>query len=225
MYLSITVKLVVGLVTLLAVTRLMGKKELSQVTPFDFIYAIILGGIVEESIYDEKVSPLHLAYSAALWGALIYTIEILAKKKNFFRSIFKGKESHIIADGKLNVEAMQKNHLEMEQLRTLLRQNGVFSVSEVKNAYLETSGGLSVQRFGKYEPITPEAMGIKAPENNPSILLVDEGEVVEDGLEEIGKDSSWLKEALRKEGQSNIKNIFCAEWSEEDGFYIVPYKS
>ncbi|WP_053360384.1 DUF421 domain-containing protein [Bacillus sp. FJAT-27251] len=225
MYLSITVKLVVGLVTLLVVTRLMGKKELAQVTPFDFIYAIILGGIVEESIYDEKVSPLHLAYSAALWGVLIYTIEILAKKKNFFRSIFKGKESHIIVEGELNVEAMQKNHLEMEQLRTLLRQNGVFSVSEVKNAYLETSGGLSVQRFGKYEPVTPEAMGIKASENNPSILLVDEGEVVEDGLEEIGKDSSWLKESLREEGQSNIKNIFCAEWSEEDGFYIVPYKS
>jgi uncharacterized membrane protein YcaP (DUF421 family) len=224
-YLSITVKLIAGLVTLLAVTRLMGKKELAQATPFDFIYAIILGGIVEESIYDEKVSPLHLAYSAALWGVLIYTIEILAKKKNFFRSIFKGKESHIIADGKLNVEAMQKNHLEMEQLRTLLRQNGVFSVSEVKNAYLETSGGLSVQKFSKYEPVTPEAMGIDVHEDNPSILLVDEGEVVEDGLEEIGKDSSWLKESLRKEGQSNIKNIFCAEWSEEDGFYIVPYKS
>jgi uncharacterized membrane protein YcaP (DUF421 family) len=225
MYMSITLKLVAGLISLLIVTRLMGKKELAQVTPFDFIYAVILGGIVEETIYDEKVSPLHLAYSAALWGLLIYTIEILAKKKNIFRTILKGRESIIIEDGMLNVEEMQKNHLEMEQLRTLLRQKGVFSINEVKNAYLETSGGLSVQRFGKYEPVTPEVMGINSAGNSPSILLIDEGEVVEQGLNRIGENSAWLKDSLKKEGHSNIKNIFCAEWSKEDGFYIVTYKS
>ncbi|MCM3403403.1 hypothetical protein [Cytobacillus oceanisediminis] len=81
MYLSITVKMAVGLVALLAVTRILGKKELSQVTPFDFVYAVVLGGIIEETIYDEKITTLQVIYSALLWGAFIYIIEILAKKK------------------------------------------------------------------------------------------------------------------------------------------------
>ncbi|CAM3694946.1 DUF421 domain-containing protein [Cytobacillus oceanisediminis] len=224
MYLSITIKMVVGLVTLLAVTRLLGKKELSQVTPFDFLYAVVLGGIVEETIYDNKVTPLQVAYSAVLWGGLIYIIEILAKKKNFFRSILKGSESIIVKDGKLNVGEMQKNHLEMEQLRTMLRQRGIFSMNEVKYAYLETNGGLSVMKYRKEDPVTPEMMGMDTEDIDPSILLIDEGEVVESGLKMVGKDGEWLKDSIKKAGYNDIKDIFCAEWSEKEGFYIVTYK-
>ncbi|MBT2688890.1 DUF421 domain-containing protein [Bacillus sp. ISL-47] len=224
MYLSITIKMVVGLVSLLTVTRLLGKKELSQVTPFDFVYAVVLGGIIEETIYDDKVTPLEVAYSALLWGGLIYIIEILAKKKNFFRSILKGSESIIVKNGKLNVKEMQKNHLEMEQLRTMLRQKGIFSMNEVKYAYLETNGGLSVMRYRKEDPVTPGMMEMEVEDKEPSILLIDEGEVVESGLKMVGKDGGWLKESIRKEGFNVIKEIFCAEWSEEEGFYIVTYK-
>lgn len=224
MYLSITIKMVVGLVSLLAVTRLLGKKELSQVTPFDFLYAVVLGGIVEETIYDNKVTPLQVAYSAVLWAGLIYIIEILAKKNNFFRSILKGSESIIVKDGKLNVREMQKNHLEMEQLRTMLRQRGIFSMNEVKHAYLETNGGLSVMKYRKEDPVTPEMMEMDTEDIDPSILLIDEGEVVDSGLKLAGKDGEWLKDSIKKAGYNDIKDIFCAEWSEKEGFYIVTYK-
>jgi uncharacterized membrane protein YcaP (DUF421 family) len=224
MYLSITIKMVVGLVSLLAVTRLLGKKELSQVTPFDFLYAVVLGGIVEETIYDNKVTPLQVVYSAVLWAGLIYIIEILAKKNNFFRSILKGSESIIVKDGKLNVREMQKNHLEMEQLRTMLRQRGIFSMNEVKYAYLETNGGLSVMKYRKEDPVTPEMMGMDTEDIDPSILLIDEGEVVDSGLKLAGKDGEWLKDSIKKAGYNDIKDIFCAEWSEKEGFYIVAYK-
>ncbi|PWW20532.1 uncharacterized membrane protein YcaP (DUF421 family) [Cytobacillus oceanisediminis] len=224
MYLSITIKMVVGLVSLLAVTRLLGKKELSQVTPFDFLYAVVLGGIVEETIYDNKVTPLQVAYSAVLWAGLIYIIEILAKKNNFFRSILKGSESIIVKDGKLNVREMQKNHLEMEQLRTMLRQRGIFSMNEVKYAYLETNGGLSVMKYRKEDPVTPEMMGMDTEDIDPSILLIDEGEVVDSGLRLAGKDGEWLKDSIKKAGYNDIKDVFCAEWSEKEGFYIVTYK-
>jgi len=224
MYLSITVKMAVGLVALLAVTRILGKKELSQVTPFDFVYAVVLGGIIEETIYDEKITTLQVIYSALLWGAFIYIIEILAKKKNIFRAILKGRESVLVKDGKLNVKEMEKNHLEMEQLRTMLRQKGIFSMNEVKYAYLETNGGLSVMKYQKQEPVTPELMKLEVKEKKPSTLLIDEGEVVEDGIKLLGKDGDWLRESIKTEGYHNIKDIFCAEWSEEEGFYIVSYK-
>ncbi|UJF26486.1 hypothetical protein [Planococcus sp. 107-1] len=67
-YVDIGSKLFFGLIALLVVTRLLGKKEMSQLTPFDFIYSIVLGGILEESIYDDKVSGLHVWFAVAVWG-------------------------------------------------------------------------------------------------------------------------------------------------------------
>ncbi|WP_224752593.1 DUF421 domain-containing protein [Metabacillus arenae] len=63
MLLSITIKLIVGLIGIVIITRVLGKKEMSQVTPFDFVYALILGGIIEESLYDEKTSIWFVLYA------------------------------------------------------------------------------------------------------------------------------------------------------------------
>ena len=144
MYAEITLKIIVGLISLLVVIRLLGKKELSQVTPFDFVYLLILGSFVEEGIYDEKVSALHIIYTIFLWGVLIYCIEKLTVKFEWFRKLLKGECSHLIIKGKVDLKALDKNKIEMEQLRILLRNQGYFSVAEVEHATLETNGALSV---------------------------------------------------------------------------------
>nr|WP_234396866.1 YetF domain-containing protein [Bacillus massiliglaciei] len=130
MYVTITIKLVLGLIALLAVTRLLGKKELSQITPFDFIYALVLGGILEESLYDTKVNIGHLLYSLFLWSAMIWFIEIVVQKSDFLRTALKGRPSILINNGELDIKSLKKNHLEMEQLVTMLRLNGIFSIKE-----------------------------------------------------------------------------------------------
>jgi uncharacterized membrane protein YcaP (DUF421 family) len=97
-------------------------------------------------------------------------------------------------------------------------------MNEVKYAYLETNGGLSVMKYRKEDPVTPEMMGMDTEDIDPSILLIDEGEVVDSGLKLAGKDGEWLKDSIKKAGYNDIKDIFCAEWSEKEGFYIVAYK-
>lgn len=79
-YLEIATKLVIGLAGLLAVARLLGKKEMSQVTPFDFIYALVLGGILEEGIYDKKVSIWQILYAICLWGFPFISLRFALKK-------------------------------------------------------------------------------------------------------------------------------------------------
>ncbi|MGG6445346.1 hypothetical protein [Pseudobacillus badius] len=85
MYLDITLKIVVGLVTLLLVIRLLGKKELSQMTPFDLIYLILLGSFLEEAMFDQKISILQVLYAVALWGMLIYFIEKMVMKSEWLK--------------------------------------------------------------------------------------------------------------------------------------------
>lgn len=222
-YLDIGGKLFFGLIALLVMTRILGKKELSQLTPFDFIYSIVLGGILEESIYDDKVSLLQVWFAVAVWGGLLYIIEKLSKKYDKIRILLKGESSILVKDGKLNVNELNKNHLEMEQLRVMLRKQGVFSLREVKDLYLEPGGSISLKKYAKLDTIKPKMLNM-SPEDEPmNFLLIDEGKINESILDYLVKSKEWLFEELEKEGYSNTQDILYAEWSKSEGFFIKTY--
>ncbi|MBW8350702.1 DUF421 domain-containing protein [Bacillus sp. IITD106] len=223
LYLDTVVKLVLGLLALLIVTRLLGKKEMGQFTPFDFVYALILGALLEESLYDEKISVFQMLFGVTVWGILIYIVEILAVKSRPIKKILKGEPSIIVQDGNLDMKVMRKNHIEMEQLRSMLREQGVFSLSEVRDLYLEPGGTISIKKHTKMEPPAAEMLNIEVADEAPSILLVDEGRIRKENLQYAGKSSKWLNDALQKEGYPIISEIFVAEWSPTNGFYIKTY--
>lgn len=223
LYFDTVIKLTLGLLALLVVTRLLGKKEMGQFTPFDFIYALILGALLEESLYDDKISVLQMLFGVGVWGILIYLIEVLAVKSGKIRKLMKGHPSVIIRDGKLDIKTMKKNHLEMEQLRSMMRQQGVFSLREVRDLYLEPGGNVSIKKHGRSDPPTAEMLDIDVEDDVPSLLLVDEGVIKKEILQFAGKTNEWLEAELQKEGYPHISNIFFAEWSATDGFYIQTY--
>ncbi|WP_053364902.1 DUF421 domain-containing protein [Bacillus sp. FJAT-27245] len=224
MYGTIALKLIVGFFALVVVTRLLGKKEMSQLTPYDFVFAILLGGIIEESVYDEKVNIFHVLFAVAIWGGVSYIVEKLGERFEKIRTPLTGTVSVLISEGKINHKEMRKNQLEMEQLRALLRTKGVFSLKDVRYVFMETGGQLSVMTKASTDPVTPEMLNIEAEEVDPSLLLVDEGQIKEEDLKTAGKDEAWLREELKKEGVTNIEDVYYAEWSPQQGFYIEVYE-
>ncbi|MBP1915016.1 DUF421 domain-containing protein [Lederbergia galactosidilytica] len=217
---SITVKVISGLIILLLIIRLLGKKELSQFTPFDFVYLLVIGGFLEESVYDEKVSVWEVLYTIILWAILIYFIETIVRKFDKMKPIIKGEPAIIVNDGELDIKELKRNKLESEQLRTMLRQQGIFSIKELKFAILEPNGHLSVLKNENYSPVTAEMLHLHPNKSSLSHLLVDEGKIKEKTLKLIGKNKEWLMNQLNNEGYENIKEIFYAEWSEVNGFTI-----
>jgi uncharacterized membrane protein YcaP (DUF421 family) len=223
-YLLIGAKLLIGFVALMTVFRVLGKKQLSQMTPYDIIYLLVFGGILEESLFDEKVSILMLLFGVALWAIIIYIIEELVTKSNKLRILLKGEPDKIIANGKLNKKLIDKNQLEMEQLRTMLRIHGIFSLKEVRDLYIEPGGEITINQYAKYKPVTNEDMELKIDEEEPTILIVDEGQVKEDALDAIGKSEQWLRSELDQLGYGNLKELLYCEWSSTEGFFIKTYK-
>jgi uncharacterized membrane protein YcaP (DUF421 family) len=136
----------------------------------------------------------------------------------------KGEPDKIIANGKLNKNLIDKNQLEMEQLRTMLRINGIFSLKEVRDLYIEPGGEITINRYAKYKPVTNEDMKLKIDEEEPTILIVDEGQVKEDALDAIGKSEQWLRSELDQLGYGNLKELLYCEWSSTEGFFIKTYK-
>ncbi|MFT8323374.1 MAG: DUF421 domain-containing protein [Bacillus sp. (in: firmicutes)] len=206
MYIDISLKLIIGLICLLVSLRFSGKKLMSQLTPFDFLQIIVLGAIVGGVIYNPKIEIHKLLYTLLLWQILIFIIEKLTHSRGV-RKIIKGEDSILMSNGKLNMDEFQKNDLAMEQFRTMLRMNGIFSLTEVKHAQLETNGMLSIVRVN---------------EPDPSALLISNGEYVDKEFRRIGKTKEWLSSQLEEMGYEDRKNLFCVEWTNGRGLHVTP---
>ena len=204
----IALKLIFGLIGLLLVVRLLGKKSLSDITPFDLVYTLVLGGILEESIYDPKINIGHLLVGIILWGSLIYFIEKVVQKNEKINRWLKGEPSVLIKDGVLNLKEINRNKIEMEQLRQLARQNQCFSLQNAKHIVLENAGQISLAVQSEEDKVL-------------SVMLIDQGHLQEEVLKTHQLSTSWLKASLQQRGFKNISELVYVEWSEENGLYIV----
>lgn len=206
MYLNIVLKLLIGSIVIFIILRLIGKKTSAELTPFDLICFLILGGLLETPLYDPAISIWNTLYALIFWGLWVFLINYIIKKTFFISKALQGEPSVLVSEGKINRQALEENQIDLEQLRAMLRQHGCFSLRDVNYAILEIDGILSVIR--KDQP------------DIPSILLVDEGRIDEATLKSMGRDTEWLLQNLEQEGYSQINEIFYCEWVRGKGFYI-----
>lgn len=142
---QITIELFVGFFVLLVATKILGKTQISQLTPFDFISAIVLGELVGNTIYDSEVKVWSILYSVLVWTVLIYAIEVITQKFRGTRRFFEGYPSIIIRNGHIDRAQLKSNHLDINQLQQMLRQQkDIFSIREVEYMILEPNGNISV---------------------------------------------------------------------------------
>ncbi|QWU16621.1 Uncharacterized membrane protein YcaP, DUF421 family [Paenibacillus sophorae] len=220
-YEFITIKLVTGFIGLWIMTRLLGKKEISQLTPFDFVSAMMLSEIVGNTIYQEDTRYFELIYGLLLWGALSYVFEKVTQHAKRMRAPLEGSTSILICNGKIDMKEMKRNRLDFGQLRMMLRQKDVFALEEVAYAIFENNGSLSVMKKPDYE--TPSKKDLGMPHEEPffAYSLVEEGDILENNLKKIGKDKEWLESGLRDKGCRDIKSLAFVEWSKDKGFFVM----
>ena len=118
---------------LLIATKILGKTQISQLTPFDFISAIVLGELVGNSIYDPKIKVWSILYSIFVWVILIYTIEVITQKVRGTRRFLKDILQLLFVMERLMREQLSVNHLDINQLQQMLRQQKIYFQSEKLN--------------------------------------------------------------------------------------------
>ena len=218
---QLTVELIVGFFSLLLITRVLGKTQITQLTAFDFISALILGELLGNAIYDDDTGVVKILFAVTIWGLLIFGIQLVGQKSITLRNFLEGKPALVIQKGVIDRQALKKNRMNLNELQNLLRIKDVFSVREVEYAILEPNGSLTVIRKPEFD--TPTLKDLNIPLNRKSLpmLLVSDGKILNDELLKISKNESWLKAELKQQGFVNINNIFFAEWREEDGLYVI----
>jgi uncharacterized membrane protein YcaP (DUF421 family) len=216
----ITVKLVTAMVGLWLITKLLGKKEISQLTAFDFVSSLMLSEIVGNTLYDKEVTISELLYALLLWTLMAVFMEKLVQFIPGLSKYLNGRADIIITQGTIDFRAMKRNNLDFDQLHTLLREQNIFTVRDVAFAVFETNGNISVLKKSSVDSIT--RADLKLPEISESLpmVLVENGRIQRDRLARVGRNEQWLLSELQKNGLERIQDVFYAEWSETDGMYI-----
>ena len=189
---------VFGIFALFVLTKILGKTQISQLTAFDFIAAIVLGELVGNALFDPKTGILDIAYVITLWGIILYTIEMITQKFKGSRKILDGKPSFLIHKGQIVYDQMRKNKIDINELRHLLRMKDVFSIQEVEYAILETNGQVTVIQKPEKKNVTMEDLNLKPKYEGITYDLVLDGKVMYENLKKINKDYEWLKNQVNR---------------------------
>lgn len=211
-----------GFAALFLLTKVLGKTQISQLTAFDFIAALVLGELVGNALFDEKAGVFDIGYVIFLWGSLLFIVEMITQKYKGSRFLLEGKPAMIIYEGKFVYEEMRKNKVDIQEIQHLLRMKDVFSVQEVEYAILETNGDVSVLKKAAFQ--TPNKVDLQVKQTKPEIAtpIIADGEILEDNLDEAGLSREWVEKEVQEQFFDHIEKVFYAEWKDER-LYILPY--
>lgn len=216
----LSVELIVGFFALLFITKVLGKTQITQLTPFDFVSALVLGELIGNAIYNKEIGIKYILYAIFLWGSFIYLIEFITQIFKKSRSILEGNPAIVIRNGKIDREQLKKNKLDINQLQHLLRDKDVFSIREVEYAILEANGTVNVLRKPQYEKPTNKDLNINFKNVFLPISLIIDGEVLWDNLKQAGYDEQWLLQQLNDHSIKSVKEVLFAEWTEGESIFI-----
>src|SRR5699024_11198937 len=123
------------------------KRNLSQLTPGDIVYFMVFGGILEESLYDNRVKFWHVLLGLALWGLIIYLFELIISKSRIARKWFRGDTDILISNRDVTYTRLKHNRLEIDQILSIAREKNIFDLSDIKNMYIESDDGFTIEPY------------------------------------------------------------------------------
>ena len=200
------IKLTIGFIALVVFMNLNGRSQLAPTSTEDQIGNYVLGGIIGGVIYNPSITIVQFLIVLLIWGLLMTTIDFLKNSNKNVKKMIDGQIVYLIKGGKMLTENFAQATLSIPDFYTKLRTKGIFKVSEIEDAFMESNGQLIV---------------IQKNDENYSNLLVSEGKIMEDNLVHIGKNDEWLKEELAKYNVLDINDIFLVEYSNDDKLFIV----
>ncbi len=192
------VRSIILYIIVLVVMRLMGKREIGQLQPFELAISIMIADLASIPMADIGIPIFNGIIPILGLLTMHLIISVLNLKSMKAREIICGKPSILIYRGKINEKVLKKERFTINELEERLRSNNVFNLGDVEYAILETSGQVTVIQKPEKRNTIPEDFNITPEYEGIPYDLVIDGKVMEKNLKQIGKDYNWLKKQAEK---------------------------
>lgn len=218
-YFTIFYQSLFSVIALFLLTRIMGYKQVSQLSLFDYINSITIGSIAAEMAIDLDGNYMKPLFAMVVYAAIVILFSKITQHSIKLRRLINGKAITLYKNKTLYNENMKKAKMDVDEFLTECRINGYFDLSQIETAILEPNGKISFLPVSKNRPATPEDLGISPTQEEVFANVIIDGKVMKQNLAHIGKDMNWLNQQL--DGQ-NIKkeDAFLAICDKQGNFHV-----
>lgn len=216
-------RVTIAFLVLFLLARLMGRKEIGQMTFFNWATAIGIGSIAGNLAVNAS-SPIKDGVIALIvWTLFTIMLDMIDLKSKQGRRVTTGDPLIVIKAGRIMEGALKESRVDLEELQALLRQKDIFSLKNVDYAILETNGELSILKKESEQPVTKRDLNISRPKKILFPLpteVISDGKVNTENLSKLKIDRNWLDRELEKANIQSIEDVFFAQVQQDGTLYI-----
>lgn len=209
-----------SLLALFFVTKLLGKKQVSQLSLFDYVIGISIGNFAAEITTNVDVQIMNGIFAVVLFGLVAYIVSILTMKSILLRRFFIGTPTVVIQNGKIIEPNLKKVKFDINDLLEECRNKDYFNLEEIEYAIIEANGQVSILPKGENKPLTIKDMNLKPQKQSLCANVIIDGNVMLNNLKNMNKDENWLEKELKIKGYKDRDNILLATLDINDKLTI-----
>lgn len=209
-FLNICFRTILVLIILFFITKMMGKKQISELNFFDYIVGITIGSIAADISLDIEKNMIAGIAALFIYGFISYIISFVSIKSILARRFFIGVPTVLVEKGKIIESGLKKSKIDVNDLLMVARENGYFNLDEIDYALMEVNGNISFLPKEKEKPVTKRDMKIKCSNEGLTVNAIIDSKYMVNNMKAINKDKEWLDHELKVNGYDNYDNILLA---------------
>lgn len=220
MLLTIFLRTVFFFIFLLIALRIMGKREISHISPFDFVVSIMIAESAVLAIENPEKPLLAgiIPVVTLVIGQIL--LAVLTMKNQKLRRLASGSPSIVISNGKIDQKELKRLRYNVDDLLAQLRQVNIINIHEVEFAILETSGKLSIVPKSQFRALRPKDLGVETQYEGLPATLIADGKLDIHLLKRQNLDMAWLTNELGKQGIKDYHQVFLATLDTQGNLYV-----
>lgn len=209
-FLNICFRTILILIILFFITKMMGKKQISELNFFDYVVGITIGSIAADISLDIEKNMIAGIAALFIYGFISYIISFVSIKSILARRFFIGVPTVLVEKGKIIESGLKKSKIDVNDLLMEARENGYFNLDEIDYALMEVNGNISFLPKEKEKPVTKKDIKIKCSNEGLTVNAIIDSKYMANNMKAINKDKEWLDHELKVNGYDNYDNILLA---------------
>lgn len=221
---TIVVRAVIIYLVVLFLYRLMGKRQLGQMQPFELVLTLIIADLATIPMAEVSVPVLHGIIPLFTLVVLHFILTFLCTISNRFASFLSGKPVIVINPNGIDAKALKNLNISVDDVFEAIRGCGYFSIEQIQYAIMETNGKMSVLPKSQYAPVTIQDMKLEVEKNAIPINIINEGKLIKNNLEIANISEIEIKNILNKVKAKKVKDVLVMTIDKNGVVYIQKFK-
>ena len=209
-FLNICFRTILVLIILFFITKMMGKKQISELNFFDYVVGITIGSIAADISLDIEKDMIAGIAALFIYGFISYIISFVSIKSILARRFFIGVPTVLVEKGEIIESGLKKSKIDVNDLLMEARENGYFNLDKIDYALMEVNGNISFLPKENDKPVTKRDMKIKCNNEGLTVNAIIDSKYMVNNMKAINKDKEWLDHELKVNGYDNYDNILLA---------------